>query len=75
METHLIPFAGIKLCKAKQVQKDLFKITMDNIFIGYIKKENGGWMMEEYSKEELTAENVQLIGNQIDQLPWQLKEY
>jgi len=31
--------------------------------------------LEEYSKAELTAENVQLIGDQIDQLRWQLTQF
>ncbi|WP_423146100.1 hypothetical protein [Rubrolithibacter danxiaensis] len=75
METHLIPFSGTKLCKAKQVKKNIYQITMDNVFIGYIRKEQSGWMLEEYSKEELTAENVQLIGDQIDQLDWRLTQY
>lgn len=75
MEEHLISsITGGKLCKVKPVEKDLYRITLDHSFIGYIRKSNGGWMMEENSKEELTAENVQLIGDQIDLLPWQLTQ-
>lgn len=75
METHLIPFSGEKLIKVKQIQRNLFQITMNNDFMGYIRKENNGWMLEDYSKAELTAENVQLIGDQIDQLDWRLTQY
>lgn len=75
MEEHLInsDFGG-KLCKVKPIQKNLYRVTFDNRFIGHIKKEAGGWQMEEYAKEELSAENVQLIGDKIDKLPWQFTQ-
>ena len=75
MDQHIIPFSGDKLVKVKQIQKGLFEISLDHKFIGYIRKEGGGWMMEEYSKEQFTAENVQLIGSQIDNLRWQLTQF
>jgi len=75
MDEHIIPFSGNKLVKVKQMQKDYYRITLDHKFIGYIRKQSGGWMLEEYSREELTAENVQLIGDQIDRLRWQLTQY
>jgi len=75
MDQHMIPFSGDKLVKVKQIQKGLFEVSLDHSFIGYIRKEGGGWMMEEYSKEQLTAENVQLIGSQIDNLRWQLTQF
>ena len=75
MDEHIIPFGGDKLVKVKQIERGLFRVSLDHSFIGYIRKENGGWMMEEYSKELLTAENVQLIGDQIDNLRWQLTQF
>ncbi len=75
MDEHIIPFSGNKLMKVKQVQKDYYRISLDHKFIGYIRKQGGGWMLEEYSKEELTAENVQLIGDKIDGLRWQLTQF
>jgi len=75
MDEHIIPFSGDKLMKVKQIQKDYFRISLDHSFIGYIRKTGGGWQLEEYSKAELTAENVQLIGDQIDQLRWQLTQF
>lgn len=75
MEEHLISgVTGAQLCKIKQIEKTLYRITPDNAFIGYVRKSGGGWQLEEYAKEALTAENVQLIGDQIDLLPWQLKQ-
>jgi len=75
MDEHIIPFSGSKLMKVKQLQKDYFRISLDHKFIGYIRRDGSGWMLEEYSREELTAENVQLIGDQIDRLRWQLTQY
>lgn len=75
MDEHIIPFSGNKLMKVKQMQKDYYRISLDHKFIGYIRKQGGGWMLEEYSREELTAENVQLIGDQIDRLRWQLTQF
>lgn len=75
MDEHIIPFSGSKLMKVKQLQKDYYRISLDHRFIGYIRKQGGGWMLEEYSQEELTAENVQLIGDQIDRLRWQLTQF
>jgi hypothetical protein len=75
MDEHIIPFSGNKLMKVKQIQKDYYRISLDHSFIGYIRKESGGWQLEENSKAELTAENVQLIGDQIDQLRWQLTQF
>jgi hypothetical protein len=75
MDEHIIPFSGDKLIKVKQVQKDYYSISLDHSFIGYIRKVSGGWQLEENSKAELTAENVQLIGDQIDGLRWQLTQF
>jgi hypothetical protein len=75
MTEHIIPFSSDKLVKVKQLQKDYYQVSLDHSFIGYIRKVNGGWQLEEYSKAELTAENVQLIGDQIDQLRWQLTQF
>jgi hypothetical protein len=75
MTEHIIPFSSDKLIKIKQLQKDYYQVSLDHSFIGYIRKVNGGWQLEEYSKAELTAENVQLIGDQIDQLRWQLTQF
>lgn len=75
MEEHLISgVSGAQLCKIKPIEKNLYRVTLDNAFIGYIRKSGGGWLLEENAKEALTAENVQLIGDQIDLLPWQLKQ-
>lgn len=75
MTEHIIPFSSDKLVKVKQLQKDYYQVSLDHSFIGYIRKTGGGWQLEEYSKAELTAENVQLIGDQIDQLRWQLTQF
>ena len=75
MDEHIIPFRSDKLMKVKQVQKDYYRISLDHSFIGYIRKVSGGWQLEENSRAELTAENVQLIGDQIDQLRWQLTQF
>jgi hypothetical protein len=75
MDEHIIPFNSDKLMKVKQIQKDYYRVSLDHSFIGYIRKVDGGWQLEEYSKAELTAENVQLIGDQIDQLRWQLTQF
>jgi hypothetical protein len=75
MDEHIISFSSHMLCKVKQIERGLYKVSLDHKFVGYIRKEGGGWMLEEYSKELLTAENVQLIGSQIDGLRWQLTQY
>jgi len=75
MTEHIIPFSSDKLVKVKQLQKDYYQVSLDHSFIGYIRKVGGGWQLEEYSKAELTAENVQLIGDQIEQLRWQLTQF
>jgi hypothetical protein len=75
MDEHIIPFSSDKLMKVKQIQKDYYRVSLDHSFIGYIRKVDRGWQLEEYSKAELTAENVQLIGDQIDQLRWQLTQF
>ena len=62
------------MVKVKPIEKNLYRVSLDNRPIGNIRKKEGGWMMEEYAKEELTAENVQLIGDKIDQLPWQFTQ-
>lgn len=74
MEYHLIHSFGPQLVKVKALKKDTYRVSIDNKEIGNISKRDGGWMMEEYAKEELTAENVQLIGDKIDSLPWQLTQ-
>ncbi len=75
MDEHIIPFSSNKLVKVKQLQKDYYSVSLDHSPIGYIRKVSGGWQLEEYSRDELSAENVQLIGDQIDQLRWQLTQY
>jgi hypothetical protein len=74
MEEHLVYSLGDRLVKVKPIEKNLYRVTVDNKPIGFIRKKDGGWMMEEYAKEELTAESVQLIGDKIDHLPWQFKQ-
>jgi hypothetical protein len=75
MEEHLINSAiGNKLCRVKPIRKDFYRVTLDGVFAGFMRRDGSGWMLEEYSREELTAENVQLIGDKIDGLPWQFKQ-
>ena len=74
MEEHLVYSLGDRLVKVKPIEKNLYWVTVDNKPIGLIRKKDGGWMMEEYAREELTAENVQLIGDKIDRLPWQFTQ-
>lgn len=74
MEEHLVYSLGAQMVKIKPIEKDLYRVTLDNRPIGNIRKKDGSWMMEEYAKEELTAESVQLIGDKIDRLPWQLTQ-
>lgn len=74
MEDHLIHSFGSQLVKVKAIDTNLYRISIDNKPIGNIRKRDGGWMLEEYAKEELTAESVQLIGDKIDRLPWQLTQ-
>lgn len=74
MEDHLIHSFGTQLVKVKAIDTNLYRVSIDNKPIGNIRKRDGGWMMEEYAKEELTAESVQLIGDKIDRLPWQLTQ-
>jgi hypothetical protein len=74
MEEHLVYSLGDRLVKVKPIEKNLYRVTVDNKPIGFIRKKDGGWMMEEYAKEELTAESVQLIGDKIDHLPWQFQQ-
>jgi hypothetical protein len=54
------------ICRAQPIETDLYRITMDTVFIGKIVRENGGWQLQEVAGEELTAENVQLIGAYLD---------
>lgn len=68
METFQIP--GIfnnRICRAKQEKNNSYVITMDAVKVGSIIKENGGWRLEVQIKEILSAENVQLIGQKIDE--------
>ena len=74
MEDHLIHSFGTQLVKVKAIDTNLYRVSIDNKPIGNIRKRDGGWMMEEYAKEELTAESLQLIGDKIDRLPWQLTQ-
>lgn len=74
MDDHLIHSFGSQLVKVKAIKKDTYRVSIDNRPIGYITKKDGGWMLEEYATEELTAESVQLIGEKIDRLPWQLTQ-
>lgn len=53
MEEHLVYSLGTQLVKVKPIEKDLYRISVDNRPIGYIRKKDGGWMMEEYAKENL----------------------
>ncbi len=64
-----IQIAGIfknAICRAQEINPNLYRITMDTVFIGTILREKGGWCLEEVSGENLTAENVQLIGAYLD---------
>lgn len=54
------------ICRAKPLEDNLYSITKDTVFIGTILKSNGGWSLEEVAGEDLTGENVQLIGAYID---------
>ncbi|RYE24955.1 MAG: hypothetical protein EOP42_21870 [Sphingobacteriaceae bacterium] len=54
------------ICRAQAIEPNLYRITMDTVFIGTILRESGGWCLQEISGEELTAENVQLIGAYLD---------
>jgi hypothetical protein len=54
------------ICRAQPIEPDLYRITMDTVFIGKILRESGGWQLQEVAGEELTAENVQLIGSFLD---------
>lgn len=74
MEEHLVYSLGTQLVKVKPIERNLYRVTIDNSPVGHIRKRDGGWMLEEYAKEELTAEAVQLIGDKIDLLPWQLTQ-
>ncbi len=74
MEDHLIHSFGTQLVKVKAIDTNLYRVSIDNKPIGNIRKRDDGWMMEEYAKEELTAESLQLIGDKIDRLPWQLTQ-
>jgi hypothetical protein len=58
---------GNKICRVRWVRPNVYRVTADNILTGHIKRENGGWMLEDISGELLTAENVQLIGEKLDQ--------
>ncbi len=54
------------ICRAIPVEDNFYRITKDTVFIGTILKEGGGWSLEEVAGEDLTAENVQLIGAYLD---------
>lgn len=54
------------ICRAIPIEDNLYRITKDTVFIGKILKQNGGWNLEEVAGEDLTAENVQLIGSYLD---------
>lgn len=67
METFQIPgIFGNNICRAREIETNFYQIFKDNNLIGSIIKEDGGWRIEEYKSENLSAENVQLIGQQID---------
>ncbi len=68
MEAFQIPgiFKNNKICRAKELETNLYQITMDTKPIGLIVKEKGGWQLDEQLNEALSAENVQLIGEKID---------
>jgi hypothetical protein len=50
MEEHLVYSLGEQLVKVKPIEKNLYRVTVDNRPIGNIRKKDGGWMMEEYAK-------------------------
>ncbi|MRX46564.1 MULTISPECIES: hypothetical protein [Pedobacter] len=55
------------ICRAKEEKNGVYTISLNAVKIGSIVKENGGWRLLEQLKEELSAENVQLIGQRIDE--------
>lgn len=69
VDMEAIQISGIfksAICRAIPIEDNLYRITKDTVFIGKILKENGGWSLEEVAGEDLTAENVQLIGAYLD---------
>jgi len=65
-EIQLAGIFGNKICRVRWVRANVYRVTADNVLTGHIKRENGGWMLEDVSGELLTAENVQLIGEKLD---------
>lgn len=67
MEAFQIPgILGNSICRAKPVKLNEYMITKDSIYIGSIIREDGGWRIKEQVKEDLSAENAQLIGDYIN---------
>lgn len=66
-EIQLSGIFGNRICRVKWVKPNTYRVSADNVLTGHIKNENGGWMLEDVSGELLTAENVQLIGEKLDQ--------
>jgi len=65
-EIQLPGIFGNKICRVRWVRPNTYRVSADGVLTGHIKKENGGWMLEDISGELLTAENVQLIGEKLD---------
>lgn len=73
MEAFQIPgILGNSICRAKSQKSNEYIITKDSVNIGSIVKEDGGWRIKEQIKEDLSAENVQLIGAYINKRQFQL---
>lgn len=73
MEAFQIPgILGNSICRAKSQKSNEYIITKDSVNIGSIVKEDGGWRIKEQIKEDLSAENVQLIGAYINKRQVQL---
>jgi hypothetical protein len=66
-EIQLSGIFGHQICRVKWVRANIYRVSANGVLTGHIKKENGGWMLEDVSGELLTAENVQLIGEKLDQ--------
>lgn len=68
-EIQLSGIFGHQICRVRWVKPNTYRVSADGVVTGYIKREHGGWMLEEVKGELLTAENVQLIGEKIDRWP------
>jgi hypothetical protein len=68
-EIQLSGIFGHQICRVRWIKPHTYRVSADGVVTGYIKREHGGWMLEEVKGELLTAENVQLIGEKIDRWP------